>query len=1002
MKGMWMTMKDVMNKQQEFDSKLDKEGLASVVTTLDDYPTLKQYTHRVHKPERPVLGREREMNSVLASLSRPEVSNAFLVGDPGSGKTMLVQGVANKDSDRIYLEVDLAKMASSDHAGEDGSLQMGVRVKQLFNEAEQYRNDMLRREELEPKFKAKELVLFMDEFHLIIQLSQSATQAIKPALAQSGVRGIKVIAATTYDEFHEFVSKDQALVERLQRINISAPTKDVTISILKSIARTYGVDQFISDPTIYELIVDYSNRYIPANSQPRKSVLLLDAMIGWHRAFKRKLDRSLLADVVYESSGVQVTFKVDARAIQKRLNQRVLSQKFAVSMIEQRLQIAVADLHDKTKPMSSFLFTGSTGVGKALPNDEFIPVHMDDGQTLYKQNGDLKVGDYVYNRLGEPTKVSGVFPQGKQRAYKVVLTDGREIIANDEHLWTYQTKSQRNKGSLNWQTKTLRELMDDGLTYEHSGRDEVKFWIPMNEPVQRPELKIKDMVDPYVLGAMIGNGLLNDDTFTISSGDKNIVDEVGRLVGAESWVKNSNNYNWVFATGEPHGSLVGRMKTRDVFKVIPEITGKKANAMFIPEVYKGGSIEQRWALIQGLFDTDGSIENDTYRCGVRYSTTSKALAYDLQEVLYSLGVSSTVKMYSREGNSDEYDVRVHIENENKHKFFRASVHKVEAAEKAKTVVKQREKKFTHVGIREVVDLGIDVDMTCIMIDDEEHLYQAGKNYIVTHNTEMAKALADLLFDDERSLIRFDMSEYGNADSLDRFRHEVTMQVWNRSHSIVLFDEVEKADPSITRLLLQVLDDGRLTDENGRIVSFANTYIILTTNAGSEIYKSIASYLKEDENDPDGSKNAGMADYDKVIRSSLIADSVFSPELINRVDKIIPFRPLSAETHERIMKKRLSELVQTVYDKHGVSLTIANDVPEYLIFEGLDDSTDAGGARGLMSRLTVEVTSAVARYINLHPDVKNIGITVAGKMAYRDKEKLRSDARILVGTVRPKN
>jgi len=214
--------------------------------------------------------------------------------------------------------------------------------------------------------------------------------------------------------------------------------------------------------------------------------------------------------------------------------------------------------------------------------------------------------------------------------------------------------------------------------------------------------------------------------------------------------------------------------------------------------------------------------------------------------------------------------------------------------------------------------------------------------------------------------------------------------------------VEKADPSITRLLLQVLDDGRLTDENGRIVSFANTYIILTTNAGSEIYKSIASYIKEDENDPDGSKNAGMADYDKVIRSSLIADSVFSPELINRVDKIIPFRPLSAETHERIMKKRLSELVQTVYDKHGVSLTIANDVPEYLIFEGLDDSTDAGGARGLMSRLTVEVTSAVARYINLHPDVKNIGITVAGKMAYRDKEKLRSDARILVGTVRPKN
>lgn len=1000
MKGMWMSMKDVMNKQIEFENGKDvDQELASVVTTLDDYPSLKQYTHLVHKPERPVLGREREMKSVLASLSRPEVSNAFLVGDPGSGKTMLVQGVANKDTDRMYLEVDLAKMASSDHAGEDGALQMGVRVKELFNEAEQYRNDMLRREELEPKFKAKELVLFMDEFHLIIQLSQSATQAIKPALAQSGVRGIKVIAATTYDEFHEFVSKDQALVERLQRINITAPSKEVTISILKSIARRYEIDQFISDPSIYELIVDYSNRYIPANSQPRKSVLLLDAMIGWHRAFKRKLDRSLLADVVYESSGVQVTFKVDARAIQHKLNRRVLSQRFAISMIEQRLQIAVADLHDKSKPMSSFLFTGSTGVGKALWDDEWVPVYTKDGQELYKRNGDLVVGDYVFNRLGEKIEVSGVYPQGKQRAFKVILTDGREIIVNDEHLWTYQTESQQNKGSLNWQTASLRELMDQGLTYDHSGRDEVKFWIPMNEAVERPALEIENMVDPYVLGAMIGNGLLNDETFTISSGTQDVVDEVGRLIGAKSWDKNPNNYSWVFATGKPHGSMVGRVKTKDIFKVIPEITGKKAKEMFIPEVYKGGSIKQRWALIQGLFDTDGSIENDNYRFGLRYSTVSKTLAYDLQEVLYSLGVSSTVKEYVRDGMSNEYDVRIRIENKNKYQFFRASERKVSIAEKAKSVVKKREKKFTHVGIREVIDLGKDIDMTCIMVDDEEHLYQAGKNYIVTHNTEMAKALAELLFDDERSLIRFDMSEYGNTDSLDRFRHEVTMRVWNRSHSIVLFDEVEKADPAITRLMLQVLDDGRLTDENGRIVSFANTYIILTTNAGSEIYKSIASYLKEDESDADGSNNAGMADYDKVIRSSLIADSSFSPELINRVDKIIPFRPLSVETHERIMKKRLSELVQTVYDKHGVSMTLSKDVPEYLIFEGLDDSTDAGGARGLMSRLTVEVTSAVARYINLHPDVKNIGVTVEGKMAYRDKEKLRSQARILVGTVR---
>lgn len=628
----WMLMLEISAKPKQVSVDYESD----VWEDLKQYHSLYEYTNLVHKPERPVLGREEEMRSVLASLSRPEVSNAFLVGDAGSGKTMLVEGVAERDTGRIYLEVNLAKMASSDHAGSDGSLQMGVRIKELFDDAEQYRKDMIAREavseaesEYESEvFRAKELVLFMDEFHLLIQLSESATQAIKPALAQSGVRGIKVIAATTFDEFHEFVSKDQALVQRLQRINITAPSKDITISILKSIARRYDVHNLITDPTIYESIVDYSNRYIPANSQPRKSVLMLDAMIGWHKAFDRKIDKYLLADVIYESSGVQVTFKVDARRIQRKLNERVLSQKFAVSMIEQRLQIAVADLHDKSKPMSSFLFTGSTGVGK---------------------------------------------------------------------------------------------------------------------------------------------------------------------------------------------------------------------------------------------------------------------------------------------------------------------------------------------------------------------------------TEMAKGLADLIFQDENALIRFDMSEYASISSIDRFRTELTMQVWNRSHSIILFDEVEKADEAVVRLLLQVLDDGRLSDENGRIVSFANTYIILTTNAGSEIYKSIASYLEED----DGSSN-DLTDYDKVIRASLISEGVFSPELINRVDKIIPFRPLSPETHALIIKKRLMELVGDVYDKHGVQLTLARNVPDYLIFEGLDDSTDAGGARGLMSRLTTEVTSAVSRYINLHPDVKNVGVTVLGELSYLDKEKLKSNATIQVGTRKPRD
>lgn len=589
---------------------------------FDGYPTLQKYANLVKKPERPIMGRVNEMRSLKASLSRPEVSNAFLVGDPGSGKTMLVQGVAMQDASRIYLEVNLAKMAASEREGENGAVQMGVRMKSLFDEAEQYRKNMVYKAQADKSFQAQELVLFMDEFHLIQQLSPAATQAIKPALADSGTRGIKVIAATTYAEFHEFVSPDQALVERLQRINIKEPPRETVIKILKSIAETYGVSDKIEDPAIYDLIVDYSNRYIPANSQPRKSVLILDAMIGWHNAFNRRLDRGLLADVIYESAGVQVTFKVNGRDIQKELRKRVFDQDFAIASLEQRLQTAVADLHDPQKPMSSFLFTGPTGVGK---------------------------------------------------------------------------------------------------------------------------------------------------------------------------------------------------------------------------------------------------------------------------------------------------------------------------------------------------------------------------------TALAKGLASLIFDDQRALLRFDMSEYSQSSSIDRFREELTTSVWNRSHSIILLDEVEKADASITRLLLQVLDDGRLSDRNGREVSFLNTYIILTTNAGNEIYKSIAGYVNAEDRD------SGLTEYDKVIRQSLMSDKSFAPELINRMDKIIPFAPLKKDTMQKIMNQQLAELVTRVRDKHDVTLIIQDKVAEYLVREGLDESTDAGGARGLINRLSVEVTSAVSRYINTHPHVKRVGVVVEGEMAYKNKDQLKSQAKIVVGT-----
>lgn len=968
------------------------------------YPYLAQYADFMQAPNRPVVGREREIRRLLASLNRAELSNAFLLGDAGSGKTMLVQGTSVQDTGRIYVQVDLAKMAASEN-GEDGAVQMASRIKGLFEDAMKYKADVEQLLEENAKNQddkrnkkdkpSAELVLFIDEFHLLVQLSTAAAQSIKPILAESGHLGVKIIAATTFAEFHEFVEKDQALMQRLQRINIREPEKKTVVSILKSIAKSHGVLDEIYDPQLLELIYDYSNRYVPADSQPRKSILMLDSMIGWYRTYpgEFKMDRHLLAAVISDNTGVQVTFEIDGRSIEKELNNRVYSQAYATKALEQRLQIAVADLHDKSRPISSFLFSGPTGSGKATSDDTMIPVFNEDGgKMLYKRNGNLVVGDYVFNRIGKPVKITGVYPQGKQQAYKVVLTDGRSIICNDEHLWTWSHR--HGNGKHTWKTNTLRELMDKGISYVRpDGRVEIKFVIPMNEPVQRMPYEVKNNLDPYVLGALIGNGCFTQQCLTFSSDDEETVAEISHLLGAFDYKKQSvsDNYNWSFVLdGSKYGRGLALYQTLQTLASVPELIGLKSGEKFIPEEYKGGSIGQRWSLVQGLFDTDGTIgKSDRHK--VSYSSSSKQLVEDIQEVLYSLGVPSSITCGNREGKSDEYLLFVKTMNKDKYKFFRLT-RKKEIAEKAVLAQKTREKSFDRVGIREVIELDEQVDMTCIMVDDEEHLYQAGKGHIVTHNTEMVKGLSELLFGEERAMIRFDMSEYALENSLDRFREELTDRVWNKSHAVLLFDEVEKANPVITRLMLQVLDDGRLSNAQGREVSFLNTYIILTTNAGSEIYESIAHYSQDDEG------AGGMAEYQKVIRRSLISNESFAPEIINRMNAIIPFQPLSHKTYEKIILNKLRGLQEDVYRVHGIQVMIHPDVVGYLVYESFDIDTNSGGARGLVARMDTEVVSPLSRYINKHADAKHIGVHVKGKMAYRHKDMRESAAHIEVGTV----
>ena len=523
--------------------------------------------------------------------------------------TVLVQSCMQDDQDRIYLEVDMAKMIADLSNPEE----MAARLKALFDEAESFSQD-----------ESREIVLFIDEFHQVVQLSAAAVEALKPLLAASGSRGIKVIAATTYDEFNAHIASNLPLVERLARINIPQTDREVTIAILKGMAKKYDVDEGIFDDSLYEQIFEYTNRYVPASVQPRKSIRVLDAMVGRHRYLGERMDKTLLATVLKIEFGVEVEIDVNAAKIKAELDRRVFSQDFATTSIARRLQLCVAGLNDPSKPMASLLFTGSTGVGKS---------------------------------------------------------------------------------------------------------------------------------------------------------------------------------------------------------------------------------------------------------------------------------------------------------------------------------------------------------------------------------EITKQLSTILFgDDQRHLIRFDMTEWGRDDSVDLFREELSRQVWATSHCVLLFDEIEKASPLVVRLLLQVLDDGRLSDKDGRQVSFLNTYIVLTTNAGSEIYRTIGEYNADDH----GSE-ASMREYEKVIEESIKSTDggKFPPELLGRIDAIVPFQPLSRPTLRKIMMKKLSALKADVKRKHGIDLTIDKRVVDFLVEDESRSDSDAGGARDMVRRMQRYLSTEVAAFINEHPEERVIAAKIDGTLRSEDVTILKSDARVVV-------
>ena len=226
-------------------------------------------------------------------------------------------------------------------------------------------------------------------------------------------------------------------------------------------------------------------------------------------------------------------------------------------------------------------------------------------------------------------------------------------------------------------------------------------------------------------------------------------------------------------------------------------------------------------------------------------------------------------------------------------------------------------------------------------------------------TELAKAVADYLFDDENMMTRIDMSEYQEKFSVTRLigsppgyvgyeeGGQLTEAVRRKPYSVVLFDEIEKANPDVFNILLQVLDDGRLTDNKGRVVNFKNTIIIMTSNMGSNLIRENMAKINDNNREQiiENTKKAVLEMLKQTIR----------PEFLNRIDETIMFTPLTPDEIRRIVKLQIGNVAKML-KSNQIELTVTDNALDYLAAEGYDPEFGARPVKRAIQRLLLNQLS----------------------------------------------
>lgn len=368
------------------------------------------------------------------------------------------------------------------------------------------------------------------------------------------------------------------------------------------------------------------------------------------------------------------------------------------------------------------------GTGKSQPLNSKILTP--DG---WKLMGDIRVGDYVISIDGAPTKVTGVFPQGKLQTYKITFDDGRQTRASGDHLWSVYSNQWFKKSDANNKTKilTTEEISNKIKKYTlPNGKKNpcAYLYAPLPSAICFSPTNLK--INPWLLGFLLGDGCLSKKTgIGFSSNDQYLIEKASSILKEElglSVEKNPGKYDYGIKG-------LGKGTSHPLRKVLNhyQLNGTLSHTKFIPEDYKNSSINDRIQILQGLIDSDGTVDR---RTGTpTFTTTSLQLANDFVYIIRSLGgiAKITKKIHKNQNHKDSFAVTI------RSNFSRDLF----SLERKKQLVKENYQYKNKLRAKFAsIELDTVEECQCIMIDHPSKLYITD-DFVVTHNTTIVNALS---------------------------------------------------------------------------------------------------------------------------------------------------------------------------------------------------------------------------------------------------------------------